>query len=87
MPEYVDGYVETIPPCIWSEAEGDGLPKPPVLTPETRLMSVARYDSLHKGHLGVMASWQCRAMYALPHAAAESSQHVHVHPPPRRRRV
>lgn len=41
VPEYVDGYVEVIPPCVWSEAEGDGLPRPPVLTPETRLVRPA----------------------------------------------
>ena len=43
----------------------EGLPVPPVLTAETRLLSIARYNSSGKGHVGVMASWQMRAAYVL----------------------
>lgn len=47
-------------------------------------MSVARYDSSYRGHLGVMASWQCRATYATsPRAESGQLAHVHLHPPPR----
>jgi hypothetical protein len=66
------GLITSIPPCVWGDVpvleEGEkeeGLPVPPVLTAETRLLSIARYNSSGKGHVGVMASWQMRAAYVL----------------------
>ncbi|TFJ80839.1 hypothetical protein NSK_007839 [Nannochloropsis salina CCMP1776] len=67
------GLIARTPPCVWGdvqEAEGEGeggrqlLPAPPVLHAETRLLSIARYNSSGSGHLGGMASWQMRAAYA-----------------------
>jgi hypothetical protein len=125
VPEYASGYVEEIPPCVWSDNEADGLPQPPLLTPDTRLvrtcwvvdscgrlglvrvdrsdslqidlmpgrsnptqMSVARYDSSHGGHLGVMASWQCRGRYVATEPTPPQPPHHQndqPHPPPRGR--
>jgi hypothetical protein len=73
------GLIEAIPPCVWGdreeeEEEEEGgvkahtqthtrMPRPPLLTAETRLLSIARYNSSGGGHLGVMASWQMRAAF------------------------
>jgi len=69
------GLITSIPPCVWGDVnvleeareggQGQGLPAPPVLAGETRLLSIARYNSSGKGHVGVMASWQMRGAYVL----------------------
>ncbi len=46
VPEYVNGYIERIPPCLWSDVEGDGLPRPPVLTADTRLVGRSGWHAL-----------------------------------------
>ena len=75
MPVYDErtGLIASIPPCVWGdlhqeEEEEKGpssfsFPSPPVLTADTRLLSIARYNSSGAGHVGVMASWQMRGAY------------------------
>mmetsp|Transcript_21584 Transcript_21584/g.56256 ORF Transcript_21584/g.56256 Transcript_21584/m.56256 type:complete len:515 (-) Transcript_21584:295-1839(-) len=68
-PEYGDsdearneeGYVTSIPPCLWSH-EDPGLPSPPRLFNETRLISIAKY-STDPQRWGAMALWQMRGVY------------------------
>ena len=48
-------------------------------------MSVARYDSSHGGHLGVMASWQCRGQYAARSPTHAQQPQARPRRPPRRR--
>jgi len=54
------GYLLSIPPCVWGHDKG--LPPPPVLKKETRLLSIAKYNNTYK-HTGVMSLWQIRGAY------------------------
>jgi len=54
-------YVTSIPPCLWSH-EDPGLPSPPRLFNETRLISIAKY-STDPQRWGAMALWQMRGVY------------------------
>ena len=51
-------YAYGIPPCVWGGAD-EGLPPPPLLSLETNLLVIAKYNS-SVPHTGVMAMWQGR---------------------------
>jgi hypothetical protein len=57
-------YAAGIPPCYWGSEE-DGLAPPPRLNLTTRLRSVKHCNNTYY-HLGVMAQWQMRGMWAPP---------------------
>ena len=52
------GFAYGIPPCVWGTAE-EGLPEPPILSLDTRLHVIAKYNN-SLPHYGVMAMWQGR---------------------------
>jgi hypothetical protein len=54
------GYI-SIPPCLWSEDEDDGLPPPVLLSMDTRLLAIKRANATYP-HTGEMASWQMRGV-------------------------
>eukprot|EP00730_Choanoeca_flexa_P014304 TRINITY_DN6208_c0_g1_i3.p1 TRINITY_DN6208_c0_g1~~TRINITY_DN6208_c0_g1_i3.p1 ORF type:complete len:722 (+),score=149.90 TRINITY_DN6208_c0_g1_i3:253-2166(+) len=56
------GYVVGIPPCVWSDKD-DSLQNSPLLTMDEPLFQIKKVNSTN-AHIGVMAMFQCRAVYA-----------------------
>lgn len=50
-----------IPPCLWSP-DDPSLPSPPRLHNNTRLITIAKYNS-NPGRYGAMAFWQMRGAH------------------------
>lgn len=55
------GYL-TLPPCLWSDKESEGLEPTQWLGPNTPLVSIKKNRNTRMGHFGEMASWQMRAV-------------------------
>lgn len=51
-----------LPPCVWSESEGAGLPKPFVFYPDTNFSAVKRVNN-SVYHYGIMAIFQTTGAY------------------------
>lgn len=57
------GYL-TIPPCLWSDNQEDGLMAPVFLSSDTTLLAIKRNNNTF-AHLGEMASWQMRGVIVM----------------------